>query len=123
MAGEKRPAGLLLLAAIGLMAVAAAAHAAATPWSPHGSTEARLLVAPPADDALRLGLHIRLQPGWHVYWKDPGDAGAPPDVTAVGQPAVGATRILYPPPRTIPVAGGLRAIGYEGEVVYPVRVE
>ena len=25
----------------------------------------------------RIGLHVRLAPGWHTYWKNPGDAGAP----------------------------------------------
>ena len=28
----------------------------------------------------RLGLHFVLKPGWHVYWRYPGDAGAAPQV-------------------------------------------
>jgi thiol:disulfide interchange protein len=30
---------------------------------------------------LRLGLLFRLSNGWHIYWKDPGDAGSPPQLT------------------------------------------
>src|SRR5262249_48086827 len=26
-------------------------------------------------------LHIKLQPGWHTYWKNPGDSGMPPQLT------------------------------------------
>ncbi|MBV9776246.1 MAG: cytochrome C biogenesis protein, partial [Acetobacteraceae bacterium] len=29
---------------------------------------------------VRLGLLIRLAPGWHTYWKNPGDAGAAPEL-------------------------------------------
>ena len=24
------------------------------------------------------GIYFKLEPGWHVYWKNPGDAGLPP---------------------------------------------
>jgi len=27
----------------------------------------------------KLGLYFKLEPGWHIYWKNPGDAGLPPD--------------------------------------------
>ena len=26
------------------------------------------------------GLYFKLESGWHVYWKNPGDAGEPPHV-------------------------------------------
>ena len=29
---------------------------------------------------LRLGLHFRLEPGWKIYWRSPGDAGLPPKI-------------------------------------------
>jgi len=35
---------------------------------------------------LRLGLLFRLSKGWHIYWKNAGDAGAPPQL-AVRRPA------------------------------------
>ena len=27
----------------------------------------------------RIGLNLRMADGWHTYWKNPGDAGAPPE--------------------------------------------
>ena len=27
---------------------------------------------------MRAGIEIRLKPGWHTYWRYPGDAGVPP---------------------------------------------
>ena len=30
--------------------------------------------------ALGVGLRLRLAPGWHTYWSNPGDAGEPPTV-------------------------------------------
>ena len=67
--------------------------------------------------------HFRLSPGWHVYWKNSGDAGFPP--TATFQPAavLGTPEILWPTPRRFDLPGDLVAFGYEGEVVYPVRAE
>ncbi len=33
----------------------------------------------PADGAyLRAGVELRLRPGWHTYWRYPGDSGVPP---------------------------------------------
>ena len=29
----------------------------------------------------RVGLRLRLAPGWHTYWQNPGDAGVPPELT------------------------------------------
>ena len=33
------------------------------------------------DKIVRLGLQIKLQKGWKVYWRTPGDAGFPPGST------------------------------------------
>ena len=29
----------------------------------------------------RVGLRLRMADGWHTYWKNPGDAGVPPELT------------------------------------------
>lgn len=116
-----------------LMWAGAAATAAASAWSDHHVVAARLIAgAPGADGATRLGLHFRLAPEWHVYWKHPGDAGAPPQVSlAVGGAGGGAAdgdrapiqaEILFPAPQRFRLPGGLEALGYAGEVVYPLRL-
>jgi suppressor for copper-sensitivity B len=102
------------------------AWGAASEWSTNPQSSVRLITpwqtAPQSGEVI-LGLHFRLSPGWHVYWKNSGDAGFPP--TATFQPAavLGTPEILWPTPRRFDLPGGLVAFGYEGEVVYPVRAE
>ena len=68
-----------------------------------------------------MGLHFTLSPGWHVYWKNSGDAGFPPVVVFGGQPGLGKPELLWPAPHRFELPGDLVAFGYEDEVVYPVR--
>jgi suppressor for copper-sensitivity B len=78
----------------------------------------------PRSGELQLGLHFTLSPGWHVYWKNSGDAGFPPVVT-VREPALAEAteaEILWPAPKRFELPGDLVAFGYEDEVVYPLRV-
>ncbi|HEY0558631.1 MAG TPA: protein-disulfide reductase DsbD domain-containing protein [Thermoanaerobaculia bacterium] len=102
------------------------AWGAASEWSTNPQSSVRLitpwLTAPRSGEVI-LGLQFRLSPGWHVYWKNSGDAGFPP--TATFQPAalLGTPEILWPTPSRFDLPGGLVAFGYEGEVVYPVRAE
>ena len=72
---------------------------------------------------LAVGLRLKLAPGWHTYWSNPGDAGEAPtiDVTA-GGPAAGHTaQIDWPTPRRLP-DGPLMSYGYTGDVVLPMRL-
>jgi len=116
-----------LASACALVAAVAFQHAAratASPWSDHGTVAVRLVAGLPAGDEARLGLHFRLAPGWHVYWKHPGDAGAPPEVAVAAAAGVvaPAARLLFPAPTRFRLPGGLEALGYEGEVLYPLRL-
>ena len=121
----------LMLAAAALLGGARTARGA-SPWSDHQVVGVRLIGAPatrPGGDAgqdppgeLRLGLHVRLAPHWHVYWRHPGDAGLPPELVLAAETPLGPPRLLFPAPRRFHLRGGLVANGYEGEVVYPVRV-
>jgi thiol:disulfide interchange protein DsbD len=67
--------------ALGLAAPAPAALAAARAEGAldrgEPRVEARLLVHPDGDDAhrVRAGVLLTPDPGWHVYWKNPGDTG------------------------------------------------
>jgi thiol:disulfide interchange protein len=69
----------------------------------------------------RLGLRIRTDRGWHVYWKNPGNAGAPPEVTWTLPPGFEAGEIHWPAPRRF-ILGPLANYGYEGEVLLPVTL-
>lgn len=63
-----------------------------------------------------LKLSFILQPGWHIYWKQPGDAGFPPSVTA--QKPVILSPLTFPPPQKL-VQDGLKSNILTGDVVLP----
>jgi thiol:disulfide interchange protein len=66
----------------------------------------------------RVGLRLRMADGWHTYWKNPGDAGVPPDLTIDG---VTQSPIDWPTPRRV-AEGPVMTYAYTGEVLLPVTV-
>jgi thiol:disulfide interchange protein DsbD len=42
---------------------------------------ARLLVDPLGADTWRIGIELVPDRGWHVYWRNPGDTGLPPEIS------------------------------------------
>ncbi len=68
-----------------------------------------------------LGLYFKLEPGWHIYWKNPGDAGEPPHVKWTMPEGVSAGPLQFPAPRRLPL-GPLMDYGYEDEVIYPAEI-
>ena len=68
-----------------------------------------------------LGLRLRLAPGWHTYWKNAGDAGAPPEIALTLPEGATAGQIAWPAPERIEY-GPLVNYGYHGEVVLPLPV-
>jgi len=69
----------------------------------------------------RVALRLQLAPGWHTYWKNPGDAGAPPELT-LDTPAGGIVGpIEWPAPRRL-AEGQLMTYGYTDAVLLPVSV-
>lgn len=114
----------LLAAVLAMLPAALPLEGAAGEWHVDGPSRVRLIsgaAVAPRDGELRLGLHFRLEPGWHVYWKNSGDAGYPPTLTFATAPGLRAADLLYPAPERFELPGGLLAFGYEDEMVYPVR--
>jgi DsbC/DsbD-like thiol-disulfide interchange protein len=67
-------------------------------------------------------VRFRLDPGWHVYWRNPGDSGGPPRIEWTHLPAGwSAGQIDWPTPARISV-DRLVNYGYTGEVLLPVRL-
>ena len=59
--------------------------------------------------------------GWHIYWKNPGDSGLPPEVKWEQLPeGVEAGDFKWPAPHAIPLAT-LMNYGYEHQVVFPME--
>ena len=124
---KRLPVGLLfaLGAIVGLGAGAAlGAGASASPWTMSTNSKVRL-VSGEVDDggrpALLAGIQLRLDPGWKTYWRNPGDSGVPPRFDWAGSKNLKEAEVLYPAPHRFADAGG-SAIGYDGEVLFPVRL-
>jgi DsbC/DsbD-like thiol-disulfide interchange protein len=71
--------------------------------------------------ALIAGVQLRMNSGWKTYWKNPGDSGVPPTFDWSASGNLKQAEVLYPAPILFPEAGGI-AIGYEDEVVFPVKL-
>jgi thiol:disulfide interchange protein DsbD len=63
-----------------------------------------------------VGFYFQLEPGWHIYWINPGDSGAPPRITWKLPPGFTAGEILWPYPERI-ATSSLMDYGYEGSVL------
>ncbi len=86
--------------------------------------EATLLAEPSAvapGKTFWAGLHLKLEPHWHVYWKNPGDAGLPVSLNWTLPAGASAGPIAWPYPSRIEVPP-LMNYGYEEEVLLPVEV-
>jgi thiol:disulfide interchange protein len=70
----------------------------------------------------QIGLYFKLEPGWHVYWKNAGDAGGPPRIRWTLPDGVSAGPLQFPAPKRLPL-GPLMDFGYENEVLYPIKLE
>ena len=84
-------------------------------WAPQGIGAGR---------PLWLGLHLRHAPGWHTYWKNPGQAGAATSVQWQLPQGWMAGEVDWPVPVKIPVEA-LINYGYDGDVLLaaPVQVQ
>ena len=60
-----------------------------------------------------VALEEKIAPGWHTYWKNPGDAGAPTEIEWTLPAGWKAGAIQWPRPKRLPV-GPLMDYGYEG---------
>jgi thiol:disulfide interchange protein DsbD len=65
------------------------------------------------------GLYFKLEPGWHVYWKNAGDSGEPPHIKWTLPDGVTAGPLRFPAPRRLAL-GPLMDFGYEDEVLFPL---
>ena len=66
----------------------------------------------------RVALRLRMADGWHTYWKNPGDAGVPPELTIE---SANQSAIDWPTPRRV-AEGPVMTYAYTGEVLLPVTV-
>ena len=75
----------------------------------------RQQVAP--GDSVQLALVFDIRPGWHTYWKNPGDSGEPPRIRWRLPEGVSVGPIRWPHPELIRI-GPLANYGYSGRAVH-----
>jgi thiol:disulfide interchange protein/DsbC/DsbD-like thiol-disulfide interchange protein len=90
-------------------------------------TQAKLILsadtAKPGDTILA-GVDLKMETGWHTYWKNSGDAGSPTEIKWQLPPGISAGEIQWPLPKKLPPIE-VTTYGYEDEVVLlvPLKIE
>ncbi len=79
------------------------------------------VVAP--DSRFPLGVLLRIEPGWHVFWLNPGDAGLATSVRFIVPIGFTVGALNWPTPAPFKQAGNVRGYGYEGEVLLAAPVQ
>lgn len=130
--------GLTILM-LGVLGATGAAASAQQPSQPHaGATKARveLIVGRTAvrpGETIPVGVKFTMEDGWHIYWKNPGDAGQAPSFQWT-LPGGGASRMMrggewsasepeFPAPVRWEDAGGIVGYGYTGSVIFPAELK
>ena len=112
-------AGLAALVALAVLAAPAVAGPVRT-----GHLTAELVAATqgaPAGGEVQLALRQVIDKGWHTYWRNSGDSGAPTELAWTLPAGWAAGEITWAPPSRKPI-GPLMNYGYSGEVLLPVTV-
>ncbi|WP_269515098.1 protein-disulfide reductase DsbD family protein [Brevundimonas subvibrioides] len=69
-----------------------------------------------------VALRQKIQPGWHTYWRNPGDSGGPTTLDWSLPPGVLAGDILWPLPRRQRL-DDIVNLGYQDQVFLPVPID
>ncbi len=121
--GNRQLPAILVTCGVALLFAAPARANDASPWAKDMNSALRLIAGGKNDDAqsLHAGVEIRLDAGWHTYWRYPGDSGVPPRFDFSGSDNVADVQVLYPAPQAITDETGT-IIGYKDDVIFPLRV-
>ncbi|NBC11640.1 MAG: hypothetical protein GVY24_07915 [Planctomycetes bacterium] len=128
--------GMLGAWVVGLMLglnVAVTSHAAGPAMAASGDASAEPLVLAEAladhaavapGQTFMLGVRLTMRPGWHIYWRNPGDSGQATtiNVTAEGVDGIEVGDIRWPLPHRFELDGGLTNYGYDGTVMLTRKI-
>jgi thiol:disulfide interchange protein DsbD len=114
--------GLLLLAALVLLSVSPRVGAQS-----FSTTHAKIQLLS-EDGAFKpgqtswIGLYFNMEPGWHIYWINPGDAGEPPKVQWTLPKGFRTGDFRWPTPSRM-TTGSVVDYGYQGKVLLAAPLE
>ena len=72
-------------------------------------------------DKIILGLEYNLEPEWKTYWQSPGDGGFPQELSWKKSTNISSIDIDWPAPSKFEILG-IKSIGYQDEVIFPLIV-
>src|SRR6266853_1478605 len=94
----------------------------ASPWQRDGHSAVRLLAGSRSGAVLMGGIAFQLEPGWKTYWRTPGDSGVPPRFDFSKSENIEAVTVLWPAPMKFDDGAGGYSLGYQTQVVLPLRI-
>lgn len=119
--GCKMKTKLLLL--IALLPIAAPANAASSDWTKTPGGSVRLIIDNPVQHSpeVRGAIQINLDPGWKTYWREPGDAGVPPELDLAESANIKSYTLSFPTPHRFD-DGNTHWAGYKRPIALPVTL-
>ena len=112
---------VLALAGLGLFAPAVAAQASGDGRRAEAELISERTSVLPGETVF-IALKMTMDPGWHIYWRNAGDAGLPPqlilkETASIAEEALG--EMMWPLPKLLPVVDGeIMDYGYDDEAVF-----
>lgn len=107
-----------------LLGISAPAHALEGNWVETEYLKARIITSRQAvgqDKSVKAALDLVLQPGWHIYWRMPGDGGLSPSLGKGESQNLKEVAISWPAPERFEMEG-LYGFGYQGAVLLPLVI-
>lgn len=108
-----------------LIFMSTSALAAESPWASAEQIQAKLLSAHETigsdQTTINAALQTRLAPGWHSYWRNPGESGLPPKIHWEDSSNIKSIEMLFPGPKRFQELD-LTTFGYDGDVMYPLDI-
>lgn len=119
----------ILLSLVALCAFVPELAKDGSPWRSADYIQARLVAGGPHPDhqdfTIAGGLEVRLEDGWHAYWRTPGDAGLAPTFDwSRSFNIVASPELHWPVPKRFEEMG-IYVNGYENHILFPLafRIE
>jgi len=75
-----------------------------------------------AESTFRVGVLIEMEPGWHIYWKNPGEAGLPTSIQINTPAGFEVGEIAWPTPKQFVQPGDIVGYGYEGQALFTAEI-
>ena len=69
-----------------------------------------------------LGLKVTLSPNWKIYWRNPGDAGLPPEININSTNNIKSVDLLFPSPKRFNFYD-IETFGYDEEIIFPLIIK